>query len=127
MSGIDEEAQSAIREAADDYFLRSDALARSRQIRSHDLEQQPSAQLKQWQDLISLGWPGLLVPEDLGGMHLSMRSAAEFFLAAGAQAAPEPTLAVAGLAALVLRQQSTAKARELLRHMVDGRCIPALA
>lgn len=127
MSVIDQEAHSAIREAAEDYFLRSDALARSRKIRNQNLEQLPSEQRKQWQSLISLGWPGLLVPEDLGGIHLSMQSAADFFIAAGAHAAPEPNLPVAGLAALVLRQQATPKAKELLRSMLEGQCIPAVA
>ena len=127
MSHQDAESQNAIRDAADDYFRRSDAISRSRKIRSLETQAMSAEQTHQWMQLLELGWTGLLVPETLGGMDLPLRAAAEFFQSAGAHAAPEPNLGVSCLAALVLKQQPSPLAQGLLRQLVSGQCIPALA
>ncbi len=121
------EAQTAIREAADDYFHRSDAIGRLRQICSLPSDNLAAQQHLHWSKLVELGWPGLFAPVNLGGMDLPIREAAEFLKSAGAHAAPEPILAIACLAALTLKEQSTALSQSLLSEMMSGQCIPVLA
>lgn len=53
------EAQTAIREAADDYFHRSDAIGRLRQICSLPSDNLAAQQHLHWSKLVELGWPGL--------------------------------------------------------------------
>lgn len=120
---MDTESLAAVREAALDYFVRSRAIARRR-----TRTEQPDADEAQgWPDIVALGWPGMLAPESVGGLALGLDGAAEILRAAGEHAAPEPLLAVAGLSALLLARLDTPAAHALLRELVEGRSLPALA
>jgi alkylation response protein AidB-like acyl-CoA dehydrogenase len=122
-SWMDTESLAAVREAALDYFVRSRAIARRR-----TRTEQPDADEAQgWPDIVALGWPGMLAPESAGGLALGLDGAAEILRAAGEHAAPEPLLAVAGLSALLLARLETPAAHALLRELVEGRSLPALA
>ncbi|MDM0018432.1 acyl-CoA dehydrogenase [Variovorax saccharolyticus] len=121
---MDSDSLSAIREAALDYFTRSGSIRRCRA-----LVEQPDhdARAAGWSELAALGWPGMLAPESAGGLALDLAGAAEILRAAGEHVAPEPLLAVAGLAALLLTRLDSAPAAALLEDLVAGRSLPALA
>jgi alkylation response protein AidB-like acyl-CoA dehydrogenase len=120
---MDTESLAAVREAALDYFVRSRAIAR-RRART---EQPEADEALGWPDIVALGWPGMLAPESAGGLALGLDGAAEILRAAGEHVAPEPLLAVAGLSALLLARLDTPAAQALLRELVEGRSLPALA
>ncbi|MFH0134251.1 acyl-CoA dehydrogenase [Variovorax sp. VaC1] len=120
---MDTESLAAVREAALDYFVRSRAIGR-RRTRT---EQPDGDEAQGWKDIVALGWPGMLAPESVGGLALGLDGAAEILRAAGEHVAPEPLLAVGGLSALLLARLDTPGAHALLRELVEGRSLPALA
>lgn len=120
---MDTESLAAVREAALDYFVRSRAIGR-RRART---EQPGDDEALGWPGIVALGWPGMLAPESSGGLALGLDGAAEILRAAGEHVAPEPLLAVAGLSALLLARLDTPGAQALLRELVEGRSLPALA
>ncbi|HEY2256695.1 MAG TPA: acyl-CoA dehydrogenase [Variovorax sp.] len=120
---MDHESLAAIREAALDYFARSASIRRCRAR----IEQPASDPAAGWAELVALGWPGMLAPESAGGLAFDLTGAAEILRAAGEHVAPEPLLAVAGLGALLLTRLDSAPAQSLLKDLVEGRQLPALA
>ncbi|MDH6593214.1 alkylation response protein AidB-like acyl-CoA dehydrogenase [Variovorax sp. TBS-050B] len=120
---MDNESLSAVHEAALDYFTRSRALQRRRAL----AEAKDGDEAQDWPAIAGLGWAGMLAPESAGGLGLGLAGAAQILRAAGAHAAPEPLLAVAGLGALLLAQLDTPAARRLLADLAVGRSLPALA
>jgi alkylation response protein AidB-like acyl-CoA dehydrogenase len=122
-AAMDIESLSAMREAALDYFVRSRATQRRREL----MEQTGTDEARGWGAIAELGWTGMLAPESAGGLGLGLDGAAEVLRAAGEHAAPEPLLAVAGLSALLLARLDTPGAHALLTEMVAGRSLPALA
>jgi alkylation response protein AidB-like acyl-CoA dehydrogenase len=120
---MDIESLSAMREAALDYFVRSRATQRRREL----MEQAGTDEARGWSAIAELGWTGMLAPESAGGLGLGLDGAAEVLRAAGEHAAPEPLLAVAGLSALLLARLDTLGAHALLVKLVAGRSLPALA
>jgi len=126
---MDTESLAAIRDAAIDYFTRSKSVQRSRILleQSQAQESQSDAQAGAWRELAALGWPGMLAPEAAGGLDFDLTAAAQVLRAAGEHVAPEPLLAVAGLAATLLARLDTPAARELLAELAAGRLLPALA
>jgi alkylation response protein AidB-like acyl-CoA dehydrogenase len=120
---MDIESLSAMREAALDYFVRSRATQRRREL----MEQAGTDEARGWSAIAELGWTGMLAPESAGGLGLGLDGAAEVLRAAGEHAAPEPLLAVAGLSALLLARLDTPGAHALLVELVAGRSLPALA
>ncbi|MCW5263575.1 acyl-CoA dehydrogenase [Verminephrobacter eiseniae] len=109
---MDHESQAAIREAALDYFTRSDSIGRCRAWVEPPPGVAAGAASPGWTALAELGWPGMLAPESVGGLALGLTGAAEILCAAGTHVAPEPLLAVAGLSAVLL-------ARLVSRHGSD--------
>src|SRR6218665_3881814 len=109
---MDHESQAAIREAALDYFNRSDSIGRFRAWFEPPPGIAAGAASPGWAALAELGWPGMLAPESVGGLALGLTGAAEILCAAGTHVAPEPLLAVAGLSAVLL-------ARLVSRHGSD--------
>ncbi|MDH4149508.1 MAG: acyl-CoA/acyl-ACP dehydrogenase [Betaproteobacteria bacterium] len=82
----------------------------------------------QWQQLAELGWLGVLVPEDCGGLGLGLAEAAIVAEGIGRALTPEPYTAVAVLAARVLEQSADSALRnELLRGLVGGEQVPVVA
>ncbi len=126
---MDTESLAAIREAALDYFSRSGSIRRCRAFTEDTggTGNAAAARTEAWGRLVALGWPGMLAPESAGGLDFDLAGAAEVLRAAGEHVAPEPLLAIAGLAALLLARIDGAPARALLGELVEGRSLPALA
>lgn len=88
----------------------------------------PTFSREVWQEMAELGWLGLTVPEELGGMGLGLAEAALVCEAAGRRLAPEPFIgsALYATATLVACGDEALKGRWLPR-VLAGEAILAVA
>ncbi|MBM3343011.1 MAG: acyl-CoA dehydrogenase [Betaproteobacteria bacterium] len=83
---------------------------------------------KLWSQMAELGWLGVLVPEDYGGMGLKLADMAIVAQGLARVLLPEPLTAAAVLAARVISDGSNeALKSKLLEGLVSGDMLPALA
>ena len=80
-----------------------------------------------WQSIADLGWLGVLVPEERGGLDAGFGDMAQLVYAWGRACAPEPLVATGVLAARALVLGKGPARNRLLEALVTGECIPALA
>ena len=73
-----------------------------------------------WDQMASLGWTALAVPEAHGGLGLGIAGAARLHTALGAAAAPAPMLGTTIAAALVACAGTEAQRASLLPALADG-------
>ena len=113
-----------LRDSVADFVARGTDIKRVRRLRGT----QPGFEASVWRQMAELGWLGILVPEEYGGMGLGCTEMA--IVAAGTAAAliPEPLTSAAVLAAgAIMRGDNETLKRELLAQLVAGELIPALA
>lgn len=75
-----------------------------------------------WQKIIELGWTTVIVPEDDGGMGMSLVALAALIEESGRVGLPSPFMVTAN-ASLVLRECKTAPASRLLGEVVEGKAV----
>jgi alkylation response protein AidB-like acyl-CoA dehydrogenase len=80
-----------------------------------------------WKEIAILGWPGLLIPAELGGGGGSVGEALALVEELGRACCPSPFIASAVVATAVLTAAGGRRARELLPAMAVGERICALA
>ena len=81
-----------------------------------------------WQQMVELGWAGIVVPESYGGLGLGWTELGLVLEACGRTLAPQPLLSTAVLgSALLLAGGSDAQKQSLLPAICQGRSICALA
>src|SRR5579859_3063468 len=81
-----------------------------------------------WQDYAELGWLGLMLPEDVGGLACSFVETAIVMEAFGRGMVLEPFVQTALLcSAIIDRSGSDAKRQALLPAVIEGRLLLALA
>ena len=81
-----------------------------------------------WKQMADLGWLGVLVPEQYGGMGLQLGDMAIVAQGLARVLVPEPLTAVAVLAARVLADSNNhALKQKLLEGLVSGDTLPAVA
>lgn len=106
-----------------DYCRRSDPLRRARALRDTD----PGFDRSAWQEMASLGWLGVGVPEAWGGLGLTLAEQAVVARGLSAAVMPEPiTAAMMATRAIVGCTDGALKA-SLLEGIVGGAILPALA
>ncbi len=118
------EEQSMVRDAASTYFSQDEGF---RRVRAHRGEA-PGYDAALWSEMAELGWLGLRIPDEYGGMGASLGETLMLLEQGGRALAPEPLTASALLAAgvLVHGENETLKA-EFLPRLVAGEWTPALA
>ncbi len=105
-------------------FARGVDVARVRRLRVSKVECDRAV----WQQMADLGWLGVLVPEQYGGMGLQLADMAIVAQGLARALVPEPLTAVAVLAARVLTDSSNAPLKKkLLEGLVAGDMLPATA
>ncbi|MCH2170277.1 acyl-CoA/acyl-ACP dehydrogenase [Myxococcota bacterium] len=72
-----------------------------------------------WKQMIELGWPGLAVPEELGGVGFKMAGIVGLVEEVGRHAVPSPLVSTLN-AAYVLRAANSDAAGPWLERLVDG-------
>ena len=105
-------------------FARGVELARVRKLHETKAECDRAV----WKQMADLGWLGVLVPEQYGGMGLQLGDMAIVAQGLARALVPEPLTAVAVLAARVLADSNndTLK-KKLLEGLVSGAILPAVA
>ncbi len=105
-------------------FARSVDVARVRKLRETKIECDRAV----WKQMADLGWLGVLVPEQHGGMGLKLADMAIVAQGLARALVPEPLTAVAVLAARVLADSNNeALKAKLLGGLVSGDLLPAVA
>ena len=105
-------------------FARGVDVARVRKLRESQTECDRTA----WKQMAELGWLGVLVPEQYGGMGMKLADMAIVAQGLARVLVPEPLTAVAVMAARVLADSSnSALKQKLLEGLVSGDVLPAVA
>lgn len=120
------EDQTMLRDSAADFVKNESPLSRVRELR--DSQDPLGYSPKIWQKMAQLGWQGILVPEEFGGMGMGMVEMACVLEECGKNLVPEPLLStcVLGAQAVVLAG-SDAQKQAVLPSVADGSLIMALA
>jgi alkylation response protein AidB-like acyl-CoA dehydrogenase len=118
------EHTTLLRESVADFVTRRMSLARVRVLRGTVQEYDRAV----WGEIAALGWLGIAIPEQYGGMGLALSDAAIVAEGLARTLSPEPFTSAAVLAAgaLVACDNEPLK-REILPAIVSGDRIPALA
>jgi len=108
-----------IRDSASAVAPRGGSLARVRALRF----QSPHFDPQTWRDMAALGWIGLRLPEDRGGVGLGMTESIALYEELGRGLVPEPLIAVTLAATLLSQSDET----ELLEGIVSGEKLVTVA
>lgn len=119
----------AIEDSAEKFLKDRGGLNVPRQHRVFEPQELPKQEFGRddWQQIVALGWPAMLVPEALGGLGLGLDAASAVARKVGRWLAPEPFTAVAGVVVTLLAGASPAAARELLEWVLSGERIVGVA
>lgn len=115
--------QRMLADAAKQFSEREHGAARLRACR----DRQPDFDRGVWQAIAGLGWLGVLIPEDDGGLGAGFGDMGQLVYAWGRACAPEPLVAGGVLAARTLVHADGPARTRLLEGLVAGTLIPALA
>ncbi len=80
-----------------------------------------------WHAMVAMGWPGILIGEDYGGVDFGYTALGHILEQSGRMLAASPLVATALLGAPLLAQGESARCRETLQAVVAGECLLALA
>ena len=113
-----------LRASVADYVARRMDIARVRRLRDSSEEYERSV----WEEMAQLGWLGVLISDEHGGLGLGLTEAAIIAEELSRSLAPEPYAASAVLAASAIAQSDNASLKStLLAELAAGKTIPALA
>jgi len=123
-AGAATEHRALLADSVADFATRGTDIARVRKLRGSAAEYDRAI----WKKMAELGWLGILVPEQYGGLGLGLTEMAIVARGLARGLAPEPLAATAVLSAtaLVAAENETLK-REQLPRLVSGQVLPALA
>jgi alkylation response protein AidB-like acyl-CoA dehydrogenase len=117
------ETQLMLRDLAREFVEREVPKTRVREI-----DESPTGFSRDlWEQIAKLGWPGMAVPEALGGTGNSMTDLAVVLESLGEAACPSPLLAQAISAHLLLAVATPKQQRELLPSVASGERLTVLA
>jgi alkylation response protein AidB-like acyl-CoA dehydrogenase len=120
---------ASIEDTAERFFKDRGGLAIPRKCRAFEGDALPKPEYSRvhWQELANLGWPGILAPEDRGGLGLGIRAAAAVARKVGQWLAPEPYTVTAGVAVTLLSAANSGAAQALLDSVIAGERIVGIA
>lgn len=116
--------RSLLRDSVADFVARGTDIARVRKLRGTPAEYERVV----WSQMAELGWLGVLIPEQYGGLGLGLAEAAIVAEGLARALVPEPLTAAAVLAGSVLAGGDNETLKQaLLPRLVAGEMVPALA
>ena len=123
-AGANAEHRVLLADSVADFAARGTDIARVRKLRGSAAEYDRAV----WKKMAELGWLGILVPEQYGGLGLGLTEMAIVARGLARGLAPEPLAATAVLSAtaLVAAENEALKCEQLPR-LVSGQVLPALA
>jgi acyl-CoA dehydrogenase len=120
------EEQELLRSTAADFVAEHSPISRVRTLRDRDDEAGFSREL--WKAMAELGWPGIVLPESVGGLGLGYAELAVVLEEIGKGLAPEPFLSTVLLGAnCVLLGGSQAQQQAILPRVASGDLLLACA
>ncbi len=123
-TGAASEHRALLADSVADFAARGTDIARVRKLRGTAAEYDRVI----WEKMAELGWLGILVPEQYGGLGLGLTEMAIVARGLARGLAPEPLAATAVLSATALvAAENEALKREQLPRLVSGQVLPALA
>ena len=115
-----------LRDSANRFFSEQLPVAKMREIRDQQHAQGFDTEL--WQGMVGMGWSGVLVSEDQGGLGMGHRSMGIIMEAAGHTLAATPLLSTAVIGTGLLQKLGSADQQAAyLPGIIDGGLITALA
>ena len=122
--GAHAEHRALLTESVADFAARGTDVARARKLRGAPAEHDRAV----WKKMAELGWLGILIPEQYGGLGLGLAEMAIVARGLARALVPEPLTAAAVLAATALAAgENEALKREQLPRLAAGETLPALA
>ncbi|MGB1884705.1 MAG: acyl-CoA dehydrogenase family protein [Gammaproteobacteria bacterium] len=120
------EEQQILRSSAGEYFNDRLPVSALRQLR--DTNSERGYDTATWAEMADMGWAGILVPEDHGGVAFGYRGLGEVLEAGGRTLAASPLISTALTAApLIAALGSESQQASLLQPIAAGEAIVALA
>lgn len=114
MSAADHELIEEIRDSARDFLQRRDQRQRKRRT--------PGGDRAYWQEIASVGWLGMSVPEALGGLGLGWHAMAAVLEEAGRAQLPEPLVGAGVLSTSLLARITPAGDAATLDALLQALC-----
>ncbi len=105
------------------FLANRDALTAARALLDADTEELPAF----WDELVSMGWLGLHLPEDVGGSGYGLGELAVVLEALGSVAAPGPFLPTVIASAIIATCGSDVQRKTYLPGLADGSLLGAVA
>ena len=126
MSLVLNEEQTILKHTAQEFFGANASVAALRARR--DQAQARGFDDDLWRQMVEMGWPGIIIPEALGGSDFGLTGAVQILECAGRALAASPLLSSAMVAPSVLLQGEAAdRHRALLEQIARGEVVVALA
>jgi len=119
-----EDPNRMLRDAVTAFAARDTSIARVRQLR----DSAPGFDKAVWKTIAELGWTGIMIPEEYGGMGLGLGEMAAVLEEFAKTLSPEPLNPSSVLAAAaLLHGDNEALKKKLLPGIASGEILPALA
>ncbi|MBV1880417.1 MAG: acyl-CoA dehydrogenase [Pseudomonadales bacterium] len=120
------EEQSLLRDSAKDFFATTLPVSNLRELR--DQKDETGYSTSAWKEMIELGWCGITVPEQFGGLEFGYKGLGVIFEQAGRTLAASPLLATCALGVTALVEGGSAEQKQALLPLVaEGKTTLALA
>ncbi len=118
--------EKLLRQSAVNYFREKLPINHLRKMR--DSQDQVGFHRENWKEMAELGWTGILIPEEFGGMDFGFRGLGLIMEAAGRHLSSTPLLSTALCASRVILQEGSHEQRQkLLPAIAAGEWIIAVA
>ena len=117
--------EKMLRESAEGFFADKAPVAQLRTLR--DTRDPLGYSPELWAEMAAMGFAGVLVPEDAGGVDMGFMAAGLLAEQMGRNLSASPFLSTSVLATTALRAAGSAQAAELLKQITAGQTIVALA
>jgi len=126
MALILNEEQQSLKDIAKEFLQKNAPVTHFREIRDTNNELGYDEVL--WKEMVNLGWPGILIPEEYGGFDFGMVGMGSIFEEMGKTLTPSPLFATGVLgASLISIGGNDSQKQTLLPKIVDGSLTTALA
>ena len=100
MALILNEEQQSLKDIAKEFLQKNAPVTHFREVR--DTQNQQGYDNSLWQEMVNLGWSGILIPEEYGGFDFGMIGMGSIFEEMGKTLTPSPLFAAGGRGAGVI-------------------------
>ena len=120
------EEQEFLRDTAKDFAQERTPVAHFRALRDNNDQNLWDQDI--WQEMVNLGWSGILIPEEFGGSNFGVAGISVILQECGKTLTPSPLFSTGVLGAYAISNFGTQEQKELyLPKIVNGEITTALA